>query len=120
MNIRMICLACALAFSAQANAQVPPEADEPQPWSEDAAWQDTMQADDDAIEGFGNEGYGDDRYGDEGFVHDDAPVEPVESVESVDTTAEAPSLKRELKRSLLGAVMPKVQRRLREAIGDER
>lgn len=111
MNIRIICLACALAFSAQADAQLPPETDEPQPWPEDVAWQDTMQ-DDDAIESFGDEGFGD-----EGFVHDDAPVE---SVESVDTTAEAPSLKRELKRSLLGAVMPKVQRRLREAIGDER
>lgn len=107
MNIHAICLFCTLAFAAAANAQVPPEADAPH-WPEDATWQD-MTTDDVAMVDA------------DGIEFEDAPVVQDEPhVAIVDTVDEAPSLKRELKRSLLGAVMPKVQRRLREAIGDER
>lgn len=107
MNIHTICLYCTLAFAATANAQVPPEADEPQ-WPEDATWPD-VSADDVAM------------FDADGIEFEDAPVvQDQPHVAVAGTAGEEPSVKRELKRSLLGAVMPKVQRRLREAIGDER
>jgi hypothetical protein len=107
MHIHLICLAWMLAFAAQANAQLPPETDAPQVLPDAAARQDAMQRGS-AVRQSGNEG------------QDDAPDESVDPVDAAEVTTQAPSARRELKRELLGAVMPRIRRHQREAVGDER